>query len=1156
MSLLQRGAWTPRATLARVATGLAYAGCVQAQTYVTPSGTYGPGAYTDAFQFFGTHGVIQGGTTIYPKIPYPFGAGGAGLSVAGGGSAQLNPDLGPQPGNIVIQSDYRLGAPNDALYVANGTLTVLGSADPSRITYAMGHGQTVHGIYIPGETGPSIFVGARMYLSADGQDANAIRGYGVYSNATVTDSTLVATGASAGHGIRLWDKAAATLTHSTVSTTGASGHGIFLSAAATAVTQQSSIATQGQGAIAAYVTGAGSSLTMTGGALTTTQPSAHAAYVASGGAFSATDTAIASALGVGVWSLGTQVNLSRGSVSGGSYAAFIQDGATFSANGTSFSAGAAATRGVQSAGSNLDLTDVTVNTTAASNYGVYAYTGGTLQARRLSVNTAGQNGYGIRLVGLASADISGLTVRTSGAGAHGAVFEGGTAAYTGSDFDIATTGGGIGLYAWQKSATTLAGGQIDTGAAANAHGLYITNASVELKSNAQGAGVGVTTGGAGANAAVIGVSGRLDATNASLRARGANAAGLYLFGVTDSATANAIASGSVGTAPDAPANEDGSPGVAAAMATVPSLAEPSGGTEAVTLNSSSVVSDAGSAIRVLGPNATIALNRSAISGVVAFQVQGLTNGGVSSPGVATLNADASTLTGSALTEAGSQSTLNLANGSRWDMTGSSNLSSLGNNASAIWFSPPTAGAFKTLTVGNYAGQNGAAIGLNTYLGADGSPSDRLVIDGGAASGLTSLRITNAGGSGALTVANGIQVVGTVNGASTAASAFVLNNRVVQGPYEYQLFRGTADASDPQGWYLRSEAVEPPPPPDPPGPPTPPAPPTPPPPPPPPPDPKPLFRPEVSAYLSNQRQAAGMFVHSLHDRLGEPQYIEGQTMENQDPKRRSAWLRVVGKKGGSTSKDGNFDVDTRSTLIQGGGDLAQWRTEDAHGRYHLGGMIGYGTTTSDASAALNPARAQGETKGWSVGLYGTWYQNDQDKLGWYTDLWGLYGWYKNAVRGETLPEVKYNADSLSLSGEAGYAAKLRNDWVVEPQAQVIYVKYSEDEIAEPNGTKVSGSRGSGWIARLGVRLHRTWVSESGRKTQPYLTLNWWHDKMHNQMAFNAIEVNDLYPRDRYEAKLGLNADLSKGWTAWGNVGYQWGDQNFRATSLRVGAKYNW
>jgi autotransporter family porin len=300
----------------------------------------------------------------------------------------------------------------------------------------------------------------------------------------------------------------------------------------------------------------------------------------------------------------------------------------------------------------------------------------------------------------------------------------------------------------------------------------------------------------------------------------------------------------------------------------------------------------------------------------------------------------------------------------------------------------------------------------------------------------------------------------------------------------------------------------------------------------------------------------MFLHSLHDRLGEPQWIEGQGFNPQGDKPRSGWLRVVGKDGSTASDDGTFDVDTRSWLIQGGGDIARWNTGGDRGRLHLGGMLGYGNATSDATAAFNPARAEGKSEGWSAGLYGTWYQNDDHKLGWYADVWGLYGWFNNSVQGDTLPEVKYHANALTLSGETGYAMKLQGDWVLEPQAQLIYVKYREDDIHEPNGTQISGGEGSGWVSRLGIRVHRTWLDEAGRKTQPYVTLNWWHDNTDNQLAFNAVSLKDLYPSDRYEVKLGVNADLDRGWTAWGNLGYQWGAQSYSATTIRLGAKYSW
>ncbi|MET3654872.1 beta strand repeat-containing protein, partial [Dyella japonica] len=70
-----------------------------------------------------------------------------------------------------------------------------------------------------------------------------------------------------------------------------------------------------------------------------------------------------------------------------------------------------------------------------------------------------------------------------------------------------------------------------------------------------------------------------------------------------------------------------------------------------------------------------------------------------------------------------------------------------------------------LTTTNYTGQGGT-LAIDTYLGADGSPSDRLVIDGGTASGTTTLAVTNAGGPGIVTTGNGIPVIEALHGGTT------------------------------------------------------------------------------------------------------------------------------------------------------------------------------------------------------------------------------------------------------------------------------------------------------------------------------------------------------------------------------------------------------
>jgi autotransporter-associated beta strand protein len=117
------------------------------------------------------------------------------------------------------------------------------------------------------------------------------------------------------------------------------------------------------------------------------------------------------------------------------------------------------------------------------------------------------------------------------------------------------------------------------------------------------------------------------------------------------------------------------------------------------------------------------------------------------------------------------------------------------------------GTFGNLTVNNYVGAGGI-LALRTFLGGDGSPSDLLTINGGTATGSTSVRITNVGGPGAETTGNGILVVNAINGATTAPGAFTLANPELRaGAFDYRLFQGGFNGSDPNDFFLRSSFIE-------------------------------------------------------------------------------------------------------------------------------------------------------------------------------------------------------------------------------------------------------------------------------------------------------------------------------------------------------------
>src|SRR5262249_36403007 len=146
----------------------------------------------------------------------------------------------------------------------------------------------------------------------------------------------------------------------------------------------------------------------------------------------------------------------------------------------------------------------------------------------------------------------------------------------------------------------------------------------------------------------------------------------------------------------------------------------------------------------------------------------------------------------------------------------------------------------------------------------------------------------------------------------------------------------------------------------------------------------------------------------------------------------------------------------------------------------------------------------------------------------------------------LPVVGYDADVFTTSLEAGYAFK--PDWhepvVIEPQGQLIYQHYDQDNVVDATDTFVSANDGSFWTSRLGVRAHGTW-NNGWTRYQPYLELSWWHDFDDDAVALNGLSFAGGVPQDRYEGGLGLNVEVARNWTVWGNAEYQLGDDHYEA-----------
>ncbi|CAE6724763.1 autotransporter domain-containing protein [Paraburkholderia haematera] len=399
--------------------------------------------------------------------------------------------------------------------------------------------------------------------------------------------------------------------------------------------------------------------------------------------------------------------------------------------------------------------------------------------------------------------------------------------------------------------------------------------------------------------------------------------------------------------------------------------------------------------------------------------------------------------------------------------------------------PAGAGVGNRLNVtGNYAGQN-STIGLNTVVAGDGAASDRLVLNGGTATGSTRLQVTNVGGQGAQTVADGIQLIQATNGATTDSSAFTLAAPVKAGAYSYYLAKGGVSGGTTDSWYLRN-TVAPLPPATTPGQPpvtppvtTPGAPPvvvagvpiaaegTPPLPPAPPAGSAatPLYRVEVPVYAAAPgvaRELGLMQIDTFHDRQGD------QALLSESGTLPAAWGRVWGGHSVLSHNGGvspQFDGSVYG--IQAGQDLYADRSASGQ-RNHYGVFAGF-------------ARATGDVDGFALGMpnlaVGHLAINAYSLGGYWTHI-GPGGWYTDAVlMGSSLTVDPVSRDGIATtthgnavtgSLEGGLPIPLGAGLTLEPQAQLIWQHLALSDFND-GVSSVGFNSGNTFTGRIGARL---------------------------------------------------------------------------------------
>ena len=389
------------------------------------------------------------------------------------------------------------------------------------------------------------------------------------------------------------------------------------------------------------------------------------------------------------------------------------------------------------------------------------------------------------------------------------------------------------------------------------------------------------------------------------------------------------------------------------------------------------------------------------------------------------------------------------------------------NAGTIDLTNGGSGATDTLTVrGNYVGRNGT-LKLDTVLAGDGSPSDRLIIDGGTVSGTTSIQIANVNGLGAATTGDGIEVVSGINGARTTATTtrdgFTLAGQQIDaGAFEYRLYASN-QAGTSESWFLRTSAIT--------SPPTPPV---------------TTYRDEVpllAALPNTLRNGDLTMLGTYHRRMGD----ENGGLADGFVTPGRVWGRIV-------ADDGRFRQrgDARPTTnghlygFQLGVDL--FRFGAAGGHHSVGLYSGYTDGKYNVRGFANGLDDQYAGKLDPRTAYAGFYWTYVADNGLYVDTVVQHSWYGGRAKAADGVRVGIDGTGILASVETGYAIPLSPVWVLEPQGQIIAQGVSIDAVRIPNATVRQDSHGQ-ITGRLGLRARGRFETGSGT-VQPYVRANVW------------------------------------------------------------------
>ena len=261
-----------------------------------------------------------------------------------------------------------------------------------------------------------------------------------------------------------------------------------------------------------------------------------------------------------------------------------------------------------------------------------------------------------------------------------------------------------------------------------------------------------------------------------------------------------------------------------------------------------------------------------------------------------------------------------------------------------------------------------------------------------------------------------------------------------------------------------------------------------------------------------------------------------TIEDAAP---SAWDQLYGQ----VSRQAQTDYLSQGFSIPGANEFkgpAILTLQSGSGHTQQVGLIGGMSQFQGNSNGLLTSRALADPNTDTLNLQGQSlgaYYSLIGPQGWHVDLSASGGRVSGFSRNEQGARLATEGSAMTLSVEGGFPIGLGENWVVEPQAQLINQRITLDTPYAGSGN-ASSSDISSWSGRVGARLKGSY-DLNGLPVEPYVRTNLWHtvytgntvtldqvDKISSSRKSSTVEVGlGLVARMTPTVSLYVSADYS-------------------------------